>query len=733
MRAANGCFLSPAPCPSDLRHNRFVVRLIIMTFSVTLAWSAASLSMQKPEPVESESRAQSTPTDGAAAPEVDPEKPSTRLYDEIEVKERVDDLVGIAATASEGVTGRRDLEARPIQRTAEVVETVPGMVATQHSGDGKANQYFVRGFNLDHGTDFAISVAGIPVNMPSHGHGQGYTDLNFLIPEVIERVRFRKGTASTSGGDFSAAGSADIELVSVLDQGFMELSLGSYSFERAVAGQSFAVGEGTLTTALEVHRNDGPWQRGNDFERFNGFLRYNQGDAARGWSVTALGYDGSWLSTDQIPLRAVQGGEIDRFGLIDDGPRGESSRYSLSATLRRGGEKTASTFTIYGVSYDLSLISNFTYFLENPDRGDQFEQVDERSIFGFDLRQRRSSQWGSVPVDWSLGVRARYDDIDNGLFRTRDLARFATVRSDSIEQLSLGPYAEVEAHWSDVVRTTFGLGFDVYEVDVVSDLATNSGQRDDSLLSPKLSVAFGPWNATELYASVGYGFHSNDARGATIRVDPVSGEPVDRVEPLVRAIGSEIGVRSALFDGLQSTVTVYRLDLDSELVFVGDGGATEASGASRRTGIEWTNAWRVIPMITLELDAAWVDAELRDEPQGFREIPGAVESVVSAGFTLRRERWLAAARVRYFSGYPLTGDGSVKAGANVGLNARLSRTFANGFAVTVEGFNLLDRNDSDVEYYYASRLPGEPAGGVEDVHFHPVEKPSIRIGVSYRF
>ncbi len=674
--------------------------------------------------------ADAVPADDQSLVDSDDDRPTFR--EEVEIRERVDDLVGIAATSSQGVTGRLAIQARPIQRAGEVVETVPGMIATQHSGDGKANQYFVRGFNLDHGTDFRLTVAGLPVNMPSHGHGQGYADLNFLIPELVSRVRFAKGTALAEGGDFSAAGRADIELVNSLPEGFVELELGGYGYQRVVVGESFTLGQGQLTAALEAHGNDGPWRRGNNFERFNGFLRYTQGDALRSWTLTAMGYDGSWLSTDQVPQRTIDSGLIDRFDLIDPGPRGDSSRFSLSSDWRWGGERSATSLSAYALTYDLDLISNFTYQLENPERGDQFEQVDERTVFGAALRHHRVATVFGKRAEWSVGAEARFDDIDNGLFRTQNLERFETVRADTIEQLGLGAFGELAVAWADTFRTTFGLRVDTFDARVESDLSANSGRQDDLLTSPKLALVLGPWNHTEVFASAGYGFHSNDARGTTIQIDPTTGEAVQPVEPLVRAKGYEIGLRTSALQGLQSTVTVYRLDLDSELVFVGDGGATEVSGRSRRIGLEWTNAWQVNPAWTVELDAAWVDAELVDEPAGQREIPGAVDSVLSAGVVWRKSPWQVTARLRAFDGYPLTEDGTVEASAFIGLGARLERTFGR-WTLSLAAFNLLDRKDNDVEYFYASRLPGEPAEGIEDIHLHPVERPNVRLGIDFRF
>ena len=284
--------------------------------------------------------------------------------------------------------------------------------------------------------------------------------------------------------------------------------------------------------------------------------------------------------------------------------------------------------------------------------------------------------------------------------------------------------------WNDWLRTRTGLRVDYYQADVESDLTVNSGGADDVLASPKLGAVLGPWNQTEIYVNLGWGFHSNDARGATLQVDPTTGQPASRVQPLVRARGADLGLRTAVIPGLQSTFTLFALELDSELVFVGDAGGTEASRPSRRIGIEWNNFYRVSQNVVADFDLAWVEARFTDDDPAGDHIPGAVETVAAAGLSYEGSGpWLGAVRMRWFSGYPLIEDDSVRAGTTALLNARLGYRLTHGLRIVLEGFNLLDRDDSDVVYYYASRLPGEPEGGIEDVHFHPVEKPSARLSI----
>jgi hypothetical protein len=657
-----------------------------------------------------------------------------RYYDDIEVSVRTDNLLGIAGSANEGSTGGADLEKRPILRAGELVETVPGAIATQHSGGGKANQYFLRGFNLDHGTDFAVSVGGMPVNMPTHGHGQGYADVNFLIPELVERARYRKGPYRASVGDFSSAGSVDFDLVQALPRGIAHVTLGSFAYRRALLADTLDVGGGHLTGALEYFHDDGPWDRPDDYQRWNGFVGFSRGTAFEGWSVQAMGSDGDWLASDQIPRRAVEEGLIGRYGILDPGPRGNTSRYSLSAESHFGGTRSLTRLAVHAIKYDFQLLSNFTYFLEHPLRGDQFEQADDRWILGASAVHRLQHHLGSTHAETAFGLQVRYDDISNGLYPTTDLERTGVIRQDEVGQLGAGLWGETWVRFSEAFRVSLGLRADYYGADVEAFRPVNSGTADDWMLNPKLSLVYRPWSSTEIALNAGSGFHSNDARGATIRMDPVTGEPVQPVDPLVRARGVDIGVRTFTAGGYHGTLTGYWLKLDSELLFVGDGGTTEASRPSRRMGIEWTNVWRISPHLGLDLDATWTDARFTDEDPAGHDIPGAIVATVAAGVTVDDlGRWSGALRLRYFSGGPLIEDGSVTWGPTALLSGRLGFDLTDRLQIVVDGFNLLGRDDDDIAYFYASRLPGEPLSGIEDVHFHPVVKPSARVGLQWRF
>ncbi|MDQ2978727.1 MAG: TonB-dependent receptor, partial [Acidobacteriota bacterium] len=480
-------------------------------------------------------------------------------------------LLGVANAATEGAITGRQVEERPILRPGEVLETVPGLVISQHSGEGKANQYYLRGFNLDHGTDFATSVAGIPANMPSHAHGQGYSDLNFLIPELVTGVQYRKGPYGADEGDFSTAGSANVVYANFLEHGIARVGGGAEGYGRALFAQSPKVGAGTLLYALEVTRNDGPWVHPDEMRKYNGVLRYSVPGDDGAFSITAMGYQNRWNSTDQVADRAISSGYISRFGAIDPTDGGETHRYSLSADWEGRGADSVTRVTAYAVDYRLKLTSNFTYFLEDPVNGDQFQQRDRRAVTGLKASHQWLASFFGMEAENTAGIQLRNDNIvEDGLFHTKAGEVLDTIRVDHVTQTSGSLYAQTSVRWGPKVRTILGVRGDLYRFHVQSDNAANSGDGTASLASPKVSVVLGPWANTELYANFGYGFHSNDARGATITQDPKTGERVERVTPLVRAKGAEIGIRSVLLPRLQTTLSLWGLDMGSELVFTGD-------------------------------------------------------------------------------------------------------------------------------------------------------------------
>lgn len=644
-------------------------------------------------------------------------------------------LLGIADSASTGVIPASEIEQQSLLRPADVIERVPGLVVSQHSGEGKANQYYVRGFNIDHGTDLSLNVAGVPVNLPTHAHGQGYADLNFLIPELVSGIQFKKGPYHADESDFSAAGAVHIGYVSRLDRPFLEVEGGQYGYRRALAAASPSLGSGNLLGAFEVVTKNGPWVNPDGYRKLNGVVRYSRGSASSGLSVTGMFYDGRWSATDQIPERAVEEGSLDRFGAIDPTDGGQARRASLSAEWQRTSAESLTRITAFAFRNQLNLWSNFTYFLEDPEHGDQFEQEDRRWTSGFDVSRTWSRTWNGQPSDLRLGGGFRHDAIGNvGLYSTEARQRLSTIRSDAVGETSAFLYGEDVHDWSSHLRTTVGLRGDYYIFDVDSDLDLNSGRRTAGIVSPKLGIVFGPWKRTEVYANAGFGFHSNDARGTTIRVDPKTGEPVEPVDPLVRARGAEVGIRSLALNRVHTTFVVWELGLDSELLYLGDAGTTEASRPSRRLGFEWTVDFAPRPW--LAADFSWADSRAHftdDDPVG-DHIPAAVEGVATAGLAVSGLRgWLGSLRWRNFGPRPLVEDDTVRSRAANVFTAQLGYAIGKRATVKLEIFNLFDAEVSDIDYYYASRLPGETVEGIEDLHFHPMEPFGFRLGIDVRF
>jgi outer membrane receptor protein involved in Fe transport len=627
------------------------------------------------------------------------------------------------------------METRPALRPGEVLEYVPSVIITQHSGDGKANQYFLRGFNLDHGTDFSITVAGMPVNMSTHAHGQGYADLNFLIPELVSGIDYRKGPYYAEVGDFSAAGAASIEYANSLPHTLGSVTFGEGDYRRAVLAGSPGFGGGTLLYGLELMGNDGPWESPENFQKVNGVLRYSRGDRADGFSITGMAYKADWDSTDQIPLRAVESGQIGRFGAVDPTDGGETVRYSLSYEQHHEFDGGKVLFDAYSIQSKLNLFSNFTFFLDDPVNGDQFEQAEDRRILGLHPRLEFYNKLGGMDNIFKVGLQVRRDDIDPvGLHHNVARQRIGTTREDAVKETSVGVYLEDSMQVTKWFRAVPGIRADQYEFEVDSSIPENSGKTDDSIVSPKLSLIFGPWSKTEYFLNVGNGFHSNDARGTTITVDPSDGvTPADKVDPLVRSRGLELGVRTEIIPNVETSLSVWELKLDSELLFVGDAGTTEANRPSRRTGVEWSTHYRPTLWLLVDFDLSASKARFTDEDPAGDYIPGSIDKVASLGITVDSlGPWYGMLQYRYFGPRPLIEDDSVRSRSTQIANLRAGYRLNKMWRAHLDVYNLFDRDDDDITYFYESRLQGEP-GPVEGQHFHPMEPRTVRFTVSAYF
>ncbi len=718
----------------------------------------------------------------------------------INVKSREDSLIGIADSATQGTVGATEIQDRPILRSGEILETIPGVIITQHAGGGKANQYFLRGFNLDHGTDFAIFIDDMPLNLPSHAHGEGYADMNIVIPEFVEQVNFEKGPYYADVGNYGSAGSAHLEYFKTLPQNFFQVEGGMYGYGRTVFGVSQKLGKGNLLYGGEVYHDNGPWTTHEDnFYKYNGLVTYSQGGDDNGFSITARAYRGTWHSSDQIPVDAIP--LVGFFGALNPTDGGESQRYSLQAEWHRSSANSETKVTVYGFYYDLNLFSDFTYFLNDPIKGDQFEQQDRRWVAGFDAHHTIFSTWFDLKVANTFGLQLRNDWVHNGLFRTEDRVRtdkndINACNDEPIPQCVTNPnlaailpadtdlnkftdtmvgfYVENKIQWSEKFRSVLALRGDeaIYNVTsltppyvatelpgapVVNFAELNSRSATKFLPSPKASLIFGPWAKTEFYIQGGFSFHSNDARGATQRAEPISPAnpfptPSTPISPLVQTKGGEVGVRTVVVPHLQSTLSLWYLHSNSELQQDGDTGGTVASEqSSNRYGVECANYYTPLEHLTFDFDLA--DSRARftqidpddaaftnvgggqypvQGPGGYR-VPEAVGLVISSGVTLHNYKGFSSSlRLRYFGPRDLTSDGIYRSNLTALLNAEVGYQINRRLRVSAEFLNLPNRRDHDIDYAYISRITPTEAPTFTDV-FHPVEPFQVRFGLRYRF
>ncbi|MBK3396837.1 TonB-dependent receptor [Methylobacterium sp. IF7SW-B2] len=636
--------------------------------------------------------------------------------------------------ASAGIISGAQLNSRPVTRPGEVLESVPGLIVTQHSGEGKANQFFLRGFNLDHGTDIAIHVDGMPVNMRTHAHGQGYADLNFLIPELVGAVEFHKGPYFVRDGDFASAGSVRIDYLDKLDRNVALTTLGSFGYKRGLSAASVPLGAGNLLVAGEAQTYDGPWVVPDALRKLNGVARYSQGTATDGFSVTGMAYWAKWNATNQIPERAVAEGIIGRYGTLDPTDGGETGRFSLSGRWSQSDAGGITRASAYVIRYQMNLWNNFTYFLNDPVNGDQFRQRDARVLGGGEISRVFQGDLLGLPMENEIGLQTRTDDIRVGLFNTTARQYRSTVLDDRVLEASAAFYYENRVRWTDWLRTSVGFRADGYSADVRSDTPANSGRARDGIVTPKLGAVLRPWLDTEIYVNYGGGFHSNDVRGVTATVDPAS--PlfnISRSPFLVPSTGYEVGIRNRSIAGLETSLALFRLDFASENLFQGDTGTTEPSRPTRRFGIEWSNHYAVTPWLRLEGDLTITNARFSDRDPVGQRVPEAPTTIASAGVTFGEGRgWFGSLRFRYFGSRPLIEDNSVRSKPTALLNGRLGYAFDNGVSLALDVLNLTNAKADQITYFYESRLPGE-AAAVADRHFHPVEPTALRLTLAGRF
>jgi len=643
-------------------------------------------------------------------------------HGDIIVYGRAEKRIGEAGAASEGGVAGADIEIRPILRPGELLEATPGLIATQHSGGGKANQYFLRGFNLDHGTDFALYVDDMPMNFRTHGHGQGYLDVNGLIPEAVERVDYRKGPYRASTGDFSFVGSSYITTKDRMEP-FAAAEWGSYGYRRLVTGGSAKIGEGDLLVIGQLKLVDGPWQLPEDYEGWSGLVKYSVPLGMGEFKISLNGFKATWAPTEQTPNRLIGTPACaDAYCSLDLTLRGRTEREMLTANYEDDDWKV----TGWVQHYDWSLLSNFTYFLDDPVNGDQIRQYDK--LWGYGGRIQRNFQLDDT-LTLQLGTELRQDSISPvGLDHTIDGAFDYKKTAFKVSESSAGLYAE--ATWKPVDRLMVigGLRGDFYRFKV-TDLGGAigwSGNVKDEMFSPKIGLNYEILDGIALYANWGQGFHSNDARGVTNPVDPSPG--------LIKGTMKEVGARIEK-GGLIFTGVYWWSSIDSELIYVGDSGAVEPSDPARRHGYELTafykpNSWLAIDAVLTGSSAHYVGL-----PAGQDHVPGALESSGELGVSALFHEWNAAVRVRYLGPHALIEDNSQRGepATTVNLRAAWTPSSMHGFEIYGELLNALDAKDHDIDYFYPTRFPGEPLDGVDDLNSRIVEPRQVRIGLRKTF
>jgi hypothetical protein len=677
-------------------------------------------------------------------------------------------LVGSAQAASEGTISQEDIATRPLLRPGELLEQIPGLVISQHSGEGKANQYYLRGFQLDHGTDLESTIGGIPINLVSHAHGQGYSDINWLMPELVSYVEFKKGTYYADQGDFSTAGSYNLYFRNTIEP-ITEFGVGDFGYDRFFKAGSSAIGPGNFLYGLEVYHDNGTLAKPDEYHKFNAFLRYSIEKPKDHIGINGFAYSGSFDSSDQIPQRLVGAGLLSPDGYIDPSDGGNTHRLALSAQWKHDDPNGSTTFNAYGVDSLLDLFSNFTYYLfdannyynetSNPitcnaafttcapntgaalrapnyssfcpaytapagaapgsltpipynfQCGDQREQKDVRFISGFNFKRTFVTP-GSLTT---FGVDTRNDNISTlGLFldQTRNRLPGGTLSDDEVVERGNDIFVQSELHVSQKLRLLPGIRADYYTFHDNAFDPGNSGRGAAALVSPKMNVAYAFDSHQEFYADFGDSFHSNDVRGTTYADDPQThtpfdstGAPVGRNPLLNRSVGEEVGYRYSS-TRLTTTLSLFELYQADELIFDGDHGTTALGGPTQRKGVELSNDYRPTNWLVLDADLATTTARFLDDPtHAGTGVPESLNSVVSLGATIDEPRYSTSIRMRYFGPRTLDTQGDAKSPSSTIWNYEYTAKMKHNQKLSFGVFNLFNADVPDVTYYYNSWLP----------------------------
>jgi outer membrane receptor protein involved in Fe transport len=707
----------------------------------------AVLEGPPPAAAEPENAVLEGPPPAAAEPESVEAPPPAAEPDAIVVRSKRP-----TSAASAQVVRDRDFRLRTMRRPADLLEVAPGLVVVQHAGGGKANQYFLRGFDADHGTDVALFVDGVPVNQVSHAHGQGYADLNWILPDVVERVEIYKGPYFTRLGDFATAGA--VNLVTRREVEENEITAGGGMFDtvegRFVAAPRFD-DAWTGFAAARVFRTDGPFDHPEDTRLASAFGRVGRAfEGGGGVWLTTTAYVNGWHGSGQVPDRKVRSGELSRFGAVDPDEGGSSSRHSVyvNVDLPKSASETLS-LQAYLVRYRLALYSNFTFFSEDPEHGDMIEQDDDRTTVGASAEYGKRFEIADMVFRTSFGAQLRSDDADTALWHDEARERLEARVDANVQESSVGVFAEEDVQWTPWLRTVAGVRADTFVFavdDALEDRATpdtkTSGVARGTQLSPKATVILSPLADLDLFANFGVGFHSNDARGTVRSEDPVT--------PLTRATGGELGARTRLFDRIDLAGSFWGLDLEGETVWVGDEGTTESRGPTRRYGAEAEVRARILPWLYADADYTWTRARFTDLPDGEDEVPLAPRTTLQGGLAVRNERGpYGRLGVVHVGDRPATEDGFITAEGFTRLDLTVGWR-ADAFRLDVGFANLLNAEYAEAQFANTSRLPDEtspadcPGGtrgvvedgafaGCEDRHFAPGPPFNVRADLTLFF
>ncbi len=673
--------------------------------------------------------------------EVSAKTPDTRLP-EMTVSERR------PTTAASSETMRaRDFELRPHTTTQEILNNLPGLIAGQHAGGGKAMQYFLRGFDNDHGTDIALFVDGVPVNMVSHAHGQGYADLNFLIPETVERVEFSKGPYFVEWGDLANSGAINFITKERASEHSLQAVGGFFNTMRYTGVLSPQIGSVQTFLASEVYFSDGPFKHPENYRRYNFFGKFSLPlTATAKLALWLSAHDGDWDASGQLPLREVHARRLHRFGAADPTEGGRSDRQNINLIYTDTPSPQEDwLLQLYGSRSKLTLFSNFTFFQHDPIRGDGINQDDSRILYGGRARYAKLWALGDLPTESLLGIETRHDEADVGLFRQQHRQRFATTTKVAIRERSFSGYFRQEFFLREWLRLQVGARGDVFLFRVNNRLPPSAGAalrihgaKTDGIASPKASLILSPfqkpssvWRETEFFLNFGMGYHSNDARDAV-----QSGG-----KPLARSTGGELGLRTRLWETLDLAAALWLLDLASELVFVGDEGTTEASGPTRRWGVDFEARYPVLPWLFADLDLTYSDPRFRVTGQAIPLAPtflanGGMTAIFANGFS-------GALRLRYLDDRPANEDRSLNARGYLLADLLLKYRWKNVEA-SLQILNLADVDWRQTQFASTSCVAREvgtdprcPTGGsgdgIEDIHFVPGSPLNLRGGMTIFF